>query len=128
DCLNSLAKLSYPHVNVVICDNGSSDDSIVRLTQWSEKSAWPYRVLDRGAELSVPDDVELRVGIIKSGYNAGFAGGNNIAIRYALGRPTSYKYVWVLNNDTVVDGRSLQELVRALEANPDAGAAQSLLL
>ncbi len=52
--------------------------------------------------------------IVKSEENRGFAGGNNIAIRYALDRGDA-DYVWLLNNDTVVHRDALSELVLTIE-------------
>jgi GT2 family glycosyltransferase len=50
---------------------------------------------------------------IQTNENLGFAGGNNVGIRYALERGADY--VWLLNNDTVVDPEALSELVKVAD-------------
>jgi GT2 family glycosyltransferase len=75
DCLAALKESSYPHLNVMVVDNGSTDDSVARIT-----AARP--------ELTM----------LKTGINLGFAGGNNAGLRCAL--ENGADYVWLLNNDT----------------------------
>ncbi len=43
ECLESLLCLEYNDFRIVVCDNGSHDDSIVKLREWGERkfrSAW----------------------------------------------------------------------------------------
>jgi len=47
--------------------------------------------------------------LIQTGANLGFAGGNNVGIRYALKR--RFDYVLLLNNDTVVDKNFLLNMI-----------------
>lgn len=51
---------------------------------------------------------------IQTGENLGFAGGNNVGIRYALAKD-DVGYVWLLNNDTVIEKNSLSKLVEKTE-------------
>ncbi len=48
--------------------------------------------------------------IIKSKENLGFAGGNNLGIRYAL--KNGFDYICILNNDTVIDNSIFKELLK----------------
>jgi GT2 family glycosyltransferase len=57
----------------------------------------------------------------------GFAGGNNVAMRQIL-ESKEYKYIVLLNIDTVVDKDWLTELVRRAELDSQIGAVQSLIL
>lgn len=52
--------------------------------------------------------------LTQSGDNLGFAGGNNVAIRYILAKNDS-DYIWLLNNDTVIKKDSLSKLVEKVE-------------
>src|SRR5207253_5468490 len=61
----------------------------------------------------------LAIDIIQAGKNLGYAGGNNLGIRYALDRGADF--ILILNNDTTVDPILLDELVRAAEQHPEAG-------
>lgn len=102
-CLNSLAALNYSNFRVVVVDNASSDGSEGRL-----RALHPELTL------------------LQSGANLGFAGGNNIGLRYALANGAAY--VWLLNNDTLVEPDALGELVQKMRGNPALGLCGSTLL
>jgi len=51
---------------------------------------------------------------IQTGENLGFAGGNNVGIRYALAKD-DFEYIWFLNSDTVVKKNALSKLVQKFE-------------
>jgi len=97
-CLDSLAGLTYPNFNVVVVDNGSTDDSVARLHNYSS----PYSLT-----------------LLESERNLGYAGGNNVGTRYALEHGADF--VLVLNNDTTVAPDLLEQLVEASQRSPDAG-------
>ncbi|HEY2967154.1 MAG TPA: glycosyltransferase family 2 protein [Casimicrobiaceae bacterium] len=97
-CLESLQQLHYAERRVVVVDNGSTDGSVDAL---------------RSAES------RLAIEIIEAGRNLGYAGGNNLGIRYALDRGADF--ILILNNDTTVDAMLLDELVGAAERHPEAG-------
>jgi GT2 family glycosyltransferase len=98
--LDSLRKVSYPNVEVIVVDNCSAEDPRIVITQ-----EYP----------------EVR--LIVSDKNLGFAGGNNLGIRTSRGQ-----YVLFLNNDTEADPGFLEPLVELLESNPRAGIASSKIL
>jgi hypothetical protein len=97
-CLESLQRLRYAERRVVVVDNGSADGSVDAL---------------RSAASRLP------IEIIEAGRNLGYAGGNNVGIRYALDRGADF--ILILNNDTTVDPLLLDELVGAAERHPEAG-------
>jgi GT2 family glycosyltransferase len=97
-CLNSLSRLDYPARRVLLVDNGSGDDSLAQ-------------VRARFADVTV----------IENGRNLGYAGGNNVGLRWALAQKLDYALL--LNNDTEVAPDALQRLVAAAEAAPGCGAA-----
>jgi GT2 family glycosyltransferase len=90
ECLGSVARLDYPHRQTVVVDNGSSDGAPAQL-----KAAYP--------------DIAL----LENGRNLGYTGGNNVGIRFALTQGADY--VWLLNNDLVVEPASLSRLVARAE-------------
>jgi GT2 family glycosyltransferase len=61
--------------------------------------------------------------LVQTGKNLGFAGGNNVGIRHALEQGANY--IWLLNNDTIVDSAALSELVRAAQLDDKVGIAGS---
>jgi len=93
DCLASLKKISYPNANVIVIDNGSTDDSVISIRE-------NYA------------DVE----IIELPENIGFAGGNNAGFRKAREKSD---YTIFLNNDTCVDPHFIEPLINEFEVNSD---------
>jgi len=78
--------------------------------------------VDNGSTDGSADEVERRfpqVELIRTGANLGFAGGNNVGIRRALGRGADW--VLLLNNDAVAEPGLAAALERAAAARPDAG-------
>ena len=61
--------------------------------------------------------------LIENEYNLGFLKSCNAAARLASG-----KYLYFLNNDTILDKRAIDELVEFAEETPDAGLVGSRLL
>ena len=102
-CIASLRESEYPNLSVILVDNGSTDGSVTMI-----RSAHPW------------------VEIIESAANLGFGGGNNLGIRVAIERGA--RYLWLLNNDTVVQPQTLTALVRTAEGDPELGQVGSVLL
>ena len=98
--LDSLRRVTYPAVEVIVVDNHSKEDPTAVIA-----AKYP--------------EVKLLV----STDNLGFAGGNNLGIRASKG-----DYLLFLNNDTEVDPGFLEPLVALFESNPKAGAASSKIL
>jgi GT2 family glycosyltransferase len=149
ECLESVFRLDYPDFRVIVCDNGSADGSLEKIRGWAEGRvpvdvpvehplhgltsppvAKPVRVAeyDRvAAEAGGDVHDHSRLVLIQTGANLGFAGGNNVGLRYALKRG-DFSYVWLLNNDTVVQPDALSWLVARMAARPDAGMCGSTIL
>lgn len=150
DCLESVFRIDYPDYQVVVCDNGSSDGSVAHITDWANGSVpcpvshsdracppiasphpkpIPYAVYDRLAAEAGGDEraADVPLVIIQTGSNLGFAGGNNVGLRYATARG-DFGYVWLLNNDTVVSPDALSYLVARMAANSSAGQCGSTLV
>ena len=99
-CLPSLMAQIFQDFEVIVVDNGSSDDSTAFLQE------------------NFP-----AVRLLQNDENRGFAGANNQGIATARG-----KYIVTLNNDTEVDPDWLRSLVAAADLHPDIGAFASLIL
>ena len=86
-------------------------------------------VVDNASRDGTPEAVEAvaatdaRVRLVRSGRNAGFAAGNNLAIGQARG-----DLVVTLNSDTVPEPGWLAALVDAADANPRAGSVASQMV
>lgn len=99
DCLDSLRKVTYPRVQIVVVDNASSDDSVPSVRKYPE------------------------VKLVCSDRNRGFAGGNNLGLAACEG-----PFVLLLNSDTIVTPDFLQPLVEYLQQHPQVGIVQSKML
>jgi GT2 family glycosyltransferase len=95
-CLPSWRKEKYPNKEILIVNNGSTDES---------------------GEFVQKNFPEVRLIEVKP--NRGFAGGNNYGAKKAKG-----KYVLILNNDTTVSPNFLQPLVTAMEEDETIGVLQ----
>jgi GT2 family glycosyltransferase len=145
ECLESVFRLDHAQLSVVLCDNASSDGSMEKIEGWANGHT--------PASCNVPDLEHLilppipkpiafesisalgiatnsspgaRLVLIQTGANLGFAGGNNVGIRYALACGDC-DYVWLLNNDTVVEPDSLSAMVKIVEADAKLGICGSQL-
>lgn len=96
-CLRSVEKAIVPitHQEVIIVDNGSTDDS-VKMVQ--RKFPW--------------------VKLVISKKNLGFAGGCNLGLKRATG-----KYILFLNSDTVVRPDAFKKMVNFMESDKTIGAS-----
>ncbi len=127
ECLESLLQLDYPDFRIVVCDNGSGDDSLNQIRNWADNhtvSLVEYQ--RREAESGGRDDSNPLLTIISINENLGFAGGNNVGIRYGMARG-DIDYYWLLNNDTVVKPDALTHLVGRMKENPEIGICGSTI-
>ena len=101
ECLDSVARMSYPSYSIVLIDNGSTDGSINAIKHWS-KDNQPVK-------------------LIRNVENIGLVKGRNQGIRHALSEDTDY--VFLLDNDVVVEPDVLNELVATAEREGNIGMA-----
>jgi hypothetical protein len=87
----------------------------------------PFNEVLSALESRGSQGISARLILIQTGGNLGFAGGNNVGLRYALAQQDC-DFFWLLNNDTVVDTHALSALVERMRQRPDAGMCGSTLL
>jgi len=152
ECIESILKSDYHNYQIVVVENGSGDDSWGNLLKWTrgEKShgVLPDNKLFRLSHppaqkpllyhrATVAESEHLRLGpnedvtpilFVNSEINRGFAGGNNVGLRYAI--HNTFDYAWLLNNDTVIEKNAISELVKFCEdpKNKKAGIVGSKLM
>lgn len=95
-CIDSLIRCNYVNSEIIVVDNGSTDDSVRHLR-------------------SIQDKIIL----LESKDNLGFASGNNIGIEYAL--ENGAEYILLLNNDAVIEQDAVQTLVETMEDDNNLG-------
>lgn len=101
-CLNSVFNQTYPEIEVIIIDNGSTDKTVEILKE--------SRIKNQG----------LR--IISNKENLGFAAGHNINIKESRG-----KFVLCLNQDIVLDKDFIKEAIEVMGGDEKIGAVQGKL-
>jgi GT2 family glycosyltransferase len=93
ECLGCLRRQSWRDFEIIVVDNGSTDDSVEMV-----RRQYPEARL-----IALPD-------------NVGFGAGNNIGFRHAAGR-----YIALLNNDAFPQPAWLERMCQALENHPEVG-------
>jgi GT2 family glycosyltransferase len=143
ECLESLYQIAYPNYDVIVVDNGSTDDSVRNLEMYAEgkievksrfvkynKNNKPISVMRH--QMNEIDGIEFerteisascsdrRLVLLRIEKNIGYAEANNVGIRFAS-RVFDMDYVLLLNNDIVVASDFLDQMIGAAEALPKAG-------
>jgi GT2 family glycosyltransferase len=128
ECLESLLACETAPEHVVVCDNGSTDGSLSHLREWAAARSLPFALhtSPNAAMHAQGRDVPWLI-FIENGSNGGYAAGNNVGIRFALERMGA-DFVWVLNNDVVVDPQALERMLATARDNDDAAMIGSALL
>lgn len=101
ECLKSIQQLkanSY-QLTAIVVDNGSTDRSVEAFRKLKTKDS--------------------KLVILENKKNLGYAGGNNVGVRYALDEGADF--ILILNNDTIVANDLLVQLVKAADKYKDAG-------
>ncbi len=149
ECLESVLNLRYENFHIIVCDNGSPDQSILHLKTWAESYSsssrrenliidsdrlHPHKLLsysicqrDHLVKFFIDKASGNHLLIIDNKENLGFAGGNNVGIRFALMDP-DLDFVWILNNDTVVEPDALNHLTKKMCSDQNIGLCGSTLL
>ena len=141
ECIESVLKSNYTNYQIIVVENGSENDSMLKLLSWvkgeieieyenetsylnhltSTKELRPLDFiyysqnnLDKEIESYKENKTFAPIIFINSDSNHGFAAGNNIGIRYAL-KSNDFDYIWMLNNDTVIKNNTISLLVNYAE-------------
>jgi len=114
ECLASLYRSDYPALRVLILDNASSDGSRDRIRDWAASELQGVAASGRPVVMALQS-------------NLGFAGANNVGLRYLLTREPD-AYAWLLNNDTIVAPDALRRMVALAQSDANIGAVGATLL
>lgn len=94
ECIESLQQNICENVDIIVVDNNSTNNSVGEL----EKK------LGKKYKLIVTDK------------NLGYAGGNNVGIKYAYEK--QYEYICILNNDTIIKNNFISKLEEYMTCHP----------
>lgn len=100
NCIRSIGRLSYPNIELIIVDNGSTKVSISNM-----------------------QDYLLSIYYIRPERNLGFAEACNRGIQRAKG-----EYLFLLNNDIELDPKCVTELVKIMNSDGSIGILQPKML
>ena len=100
DCLCALSRRSYSNYEIILVDNGSSDDSVG----------------------FVKENFSL-VKVVELPENRGFTGGNCAGLKVANG-----EFIALVNNDVRVEGDWLEKLLQPMLDDPGIGICASKIL
>jgi GT2 family glycosyltransferase len=145
-CLESVLRSQYPDFHVIVCDNNSTDSSMEKIRAWAEGRLTvefdadeeineelrnlvsppfgkPIPYVEYGCSEAEkggrPGDEKIPLVLIRNGENLGYSAGNNVGIRYAMMKNADY--IWLLNNDTVIEHNALKELVYRMQSDDSIG-------
>lgn len=90
--------------------------SLVSLEIPNNVSIHPY-LIDNSGSLS-KDDVPPKIDLIRNQDNLGYAAGNNVGIKKAI--DDGCDYVWIINNDIILDKKCLVEILNLIAEYKDA--------
>lgn len=100
-CVESVKKSNFKNIEIIVLDNNSND----------------------GIEKNIEKDRDVT--FIQNNENLGYAGGNNIGIRYALNNKTDF--IFILNPDTVIEKNVISRLCEAIEEEKAGIAGPKIL-
>ena len=144
ECLESLQRITYPNYQIIVVDNGSTDESVEKIKAWArgeilvesnffeyDPSTKPVQQTEYDRETAeaggVPEQENAlrafspkqRMLLIKNEENLGFAAGNNVGLKYAIKADADYAFL--LNNDTVVKNDFLEQAIKPTEKDEKVG-------
>jgi hypothetical protein len=132
--MESVFKSYYKNYTIFLLDNCSNDNSVNNILKWLdggtksiqtqfpnfitplEKKPINYQVIEvKDNRLIINSDYhKYKLILIKNNENIGFARGNNLIIRELLKIQSGNEYIYLLNNDTVMQPDTISLLINHL--------------
>jgi GT2 family glycosyltransferase len=103
NCLNSIQKSTFHDYFIVVVDNGSNNDQLLKIKN------------------SV-----VNFDLIEAKENLGYTGGNNLGIEYAL--TLNPEFILLLNNDTYIHSNALQAILLSAASDRSIGILSPKIL
>ena len=134
ECAESVLLNKSKDCCLVIVENDSQNGSIDELIAWASedrqvtlcgdvidkqttlaKSEKDFVLLSEGEVGEIYGGVNKRIVFIQSKRNRGYAGGNNLGLKFAMAQ-ADMRFAWILNNDTAIFPGTVDKLVSKLQA------------
>lgn len=137
-CVESIFNGTYVPEIIIIVDNGSTDKSVDFIENWATGNldffvTQNLHIKPVDKPLFIYNDLKdietsdgCKIFLIKNNENSGFSEGNNIGIQISL--CVGADFVWILNNDTIVEPHALEFAVHCMEECQTAGICGMTLL
>ncbi|MFH1838563.1 MAG: glycosyltransferase family 2 protein [Candidatus Kuenenbacteria bacterium] len=124
-CLNSIFDQTFQDFKVLIIENASADNTakIIKTNYPATRDSDDHR--NKLQTTNYPDghrdsdNHRSKLELIENKKNSGFCGGYNQGIREVI---ENSEYVFILNQDIILEKNFLEEVVKFLETNPKIGA------
>jgi GT2 family glycosyltransferase len=114
-----LSNINYDDFNILLVDNNSKTESIDYINDYlKNQDSYTYETIHSNDLNDYRNDVDLL--FILNDINAGFAGGNNVALEYLIKNDVS-DYVLLLNNDTIVSEDFIDALFDKYDVEDNVG-------
>lgn len=107
-CIDSILAQNYQDFEIIFVDQCSTDWSLKEVGHIYQKEIKSWKIK-----------------IVKNTENNWFTGWNNLWVKHA---DKNSKYIWLLNNDTVVQKDWLEKLVQSIEKDNELWAVSCLIL
>ena len=137
ECLESILKLKYTNYQVIVIDNSEKSQYFEELKLWAQGThipkheffknhthpleKKPLSFLSIDEKDLVSETKQEKILLVKAERNKGFAAGNNLALKYILDQKEKDSYVWLLNNDTVIEKNVLTDIISQIEKQDISG-------
>lgn len=105
DTLNSIAAQTYPDIEVIIVNDGSTDNSVDKIHSWLARQEIQTRFVSK-----------KRFQLINLPYNIGYAGANTVGLFLAKG-----EFIAIHDADDLSHPERIQKQVKFLRAHGDLG-------
>lgn len=133
ECLESIQKVDYANLEVIVIDNASKDESIEKILSWcSQNKIWHQQLIQKPSSINIGADAKpimhndssccgsiQQLLLIKVSKNVGFCIGNNIGMKQAA--INGAEFILVLNNDTIVEPTFLKPMVEVAQQEENIG-------
>ena len=131
DLITSIIDSEIDSVHLIVVDNASTTDSFNYLLEClcavSDNMVATFNDERIESVYKARSSVEKEIYLLRLNDNYGFSVANNIAYQFGLSL-FDFNYFWLLNNDTVIEKKTLTELVEFSILNRDSAVLSSKVL